>query len=308
MFVRASAVLAIVAALGYAIQAVGIEVGLDAWSRVTERTSPFTAAFINVLVATTLFWLLFVIWGDVTAWTLPDLVPFVVAGVLNPAVFQLLYFRGIDGVGASVSAALVAGNPAVAALVAVPLLQEQVGVATVGGIACIVAGGAMLQLIQNTDGAKRDAVLARLAGTTPRDLLAPTLAMAFLGTSFVLVSLGLSSFPHPIAGTAVAQSAALVVFLAILAASPVRRCRLRVGDRTALLAFVVAGLAFAGGWVANFFALESGSAVAVIALVDTFPLFVLASQYGRARQLPRSARVVAAVAAIVLGAILVEAF
>jgi drug/metabolite transporter (DMT)-like permease len=59
--------------------------------------------------------------------------------------------------------------------------------------------------------------------------------------------------------------------------------------------------------VANFFALQMGSAVAVIALADTFPLFVLAGQYGRARQLPRSYRVVAAVTAIVIGAILVEA-
>lgn len=309
MFVRASAVLALVAALGYAIQAVGIEVGLDSWNRVTERATPFTAAFINVLVATTLFWVLFVVWGDVPSWTASELVPFVVAGILNPAVFQLLYFRGIDSVGASVSAALVAGNPAIAALVAVPLLRAQVGVATVGGIACIVAGAAMLQLVQNADhdAAERDAVLARLAGTSPRDLLAPLLAMVFLGTSFVLVSLGLSGFPHPIAGTAVAQSAALVVFLSIVAVSPARRRRLRVGDRTALLAFVVAGLAFAGGWVANFFALQLGSAVAVIALADTFPLFVLVGQYGRARQLPRSYRVVAAVTAIVGGAILVEA-
>jgi drug/metabolite transporter (DMT)-like permease len=302
--------LAIIAALGYAIQAVGIEVGLDAWSRVTERTSPFTAAFINIIVATTLFWLLFAIWGDVPSWTVAELVPFVAAGILNPAVFQLLYFRGINTVGASVSAALVAGNPAVAALVAVPLLQERVGITTVGGIVCIVAGRAMLQWIQNSGhgDAKRDAVLARIVETSPRDLLVPALAMAFLGTSFVLVSLGLASFPHPIAGTAVAQSAALVVFVAILVISPTLRGRLQVNDRRALLSFVVAGLAFGGGWVANFFALEIGNAVAIIALVDTFPLFVLVGQYGRARQLPRSYRVVVAIAAIVFGAILIEAF
>lgn len=308
MLVRASALLALAAALGYAVQAVGIEYGLDVWSRDTETPSTFAAALVSIAVATGLFWVLFGLFSGPVDWEIRALAPFVVAGFLNPAIFQLLYFRGIDTVGASVSAAIVAANPAFATIVAFFLVDEPLGVGTLVGMGLIVVGAVVIQFVQNSDdpAVTEDAILRRLADTDPRDLFVPLAAAAFLGTSYVLIDVGLTGFQYPIAGTAVAQTAAAVVFLVILVVSADHRRQSRIGNRRALFAFAGAGGAFAFGWVANFFALESGTAVAVIALAGTFPFFVLTIQYARARQLPRSYRVIAAVATIVAGAVLLQ--
>ncbi|WP_254533287.1 EamA family transporter [Natrinema gelatinilyticum] len=96
--------------------------------------------------------------------------------------FRLLYFRGIEEVGASVAAAIMAMNPLVVMTVAVPLLEETVTLATGVGVLCIVDGGVVLQTDQNTDDdADVDVIARRLARALPRDLAYPLGAMVFIG-------------------------------------------------------------------------------------------------------------------------------
>ncbi|AUV84166.1 hypothetical protein C2R22_21575 (plasmid) [Salinigranum rubrum] len=310
--------LAFAGAVCTAIQAVTIKYG-SAKARETTTASPaFTAAFTTIVVSVGIFWTLLLAQGVPRGvFSLANAGPFVVAGILNPAVFRLLYFKGIDEVGAPVAAALMAMNPLVATVFAVPVLGETVTAATGLGMLCIVGGGVIIQSVQNAAGEREnggegsgdlDLVARHVAAADTRSLLAPVVAMAVFGISYVVIKFGLNRFPDPVAGTAVAQTTALAAFLCIFLWSPGARRQVRSVNRPALGLFVVAGVVTASAQLANFFALDLGSAVTVIPLFNTFPLLVLVLTYAIAREVPRSATVLVGVLAIVGGSVLIEVF
>lgn len=308
-----SSALAFGAAVCIASQAVTIKAGIDR-AKTTAADSPaFAAALTSIVVSVVIYWVLLVGQGVPTdAFSLGNAWPFVVAGVLNPAAFRLLYFRGIEEVGASIAAALMAINPLVATLLAVPVLGERVTAATALGVVCIVGGGVLIQLLQNASNAdaadETDVVARELAAADARSMVYPVGAMVLLGVSYVLIKYGLDRFPNPVSGTAIAQTAALGVFLVILVTSGATRRRVGTVNRAAIAIFALAGVFTALAQLANFSALVIGSAVSVIPLFNTFPLLVLGFTYARARQLPKSPLVVGAVAAIVVGSVLIEIF
>lgn len=298
--------LSLFAAVCVALQTIAVEVGL----RRTEGSGAFTAALVSIVVSVAVFWAILAVRGFPAGVTVAGLVPFVVAGILNPAAFRLLYFEGIDRVGARVAATIQATYPAIATLLAVATLGETLSALTAGGVALIVVGGGILQFVRNVaadDGAPAtDLIAAELAELAPRDLVYPAVATVILAVSYVIVKYGLDQMPAPVVATATGQTTALVAFLGILAVSPRSRRQLSTVSRPAYLAFAGAGVAVAAFWLAQFFALEVGTVVTVIPLVSTAPLFVVAISYALARQLPRSARVVLAVLAIVGGVVLIQ--
>jgi drug/metabolite transporter (DMT)-like permease len=323
-----ASVLALLSAVFVASQAVTIKHG-SARARETATTSPaFAAAFTTIVVSTLIFWTLLLDQGiPAGTFGLAKAAPFVVAGVLNPAVFRLLYFRGIDEVGAPIAAAVLAMNPLVATVFAVPVLGETVTVATGVGIVCIVAGGVIIQSIQNAadvEGASDDGsgaaaanggasddldlVARQLATADARSLLAPLAAMAVFGISYVIITFGLNQFQEPVAGITIGQTTALVVFLGTILGSPSLRRQVRSVNGPALGLFVLAGVFTAIAQLANFFALDLGTVVTVIPLTNTFPLLVLVLTYAIAREVPRSVPVLVGVLSIIAGSVLVELF
>ncbi len=308
--ISAAATLAFAGALFIALQAITIDRGIER-AKLTATSSPaFAAALATIVVSVVIFWTLLIVQGIPDgAFTLHFAWPFLLAGLLNPAIFRLLYFRGIEEVGAPVAAAFMAMNPLVATAGAVPFLGETLTLATFGGILCIVAGGVILQSIQNADDveeANLDLVARQLAGTEPRDLLFPIGSTVFIGISYVFITFGLNRFPDPISATAIAQTAALVVFVGIVLVSDGVRTQVRSVNTTALGIFAIAGVFTAFGQLANFFALDVGTAVTVIPLFNTFPLLVLVLSYGLAREIPRSWPILLGVVSIVSGSILIE--
>jgi len=321
--------LALGAAAGFACYTVVVEYGMS-WTDGDESPA-LAAAFYSTLVVTAGFWVLSLARGiPAGSLTLEGLWPFLVAGVAYPALFRFLYYEGIDRVGASVTAAIMGAYPAVSVLLAVVALDEGLGPVAGGGIALVVGGVVLLQLARGTDeGDVEDVVTEKLAGANPRDLVYPAAATvstggAFVlidyglarfpdpaaatvstGGAFVLIDYGLARFPDPVVATAVTQTPALVLFTGWAALAGASDGRLRVG-RPVLAAFVLAGGFNFVGWLSNFFALQSGSVITVVPLINTMPLLIMAITYGIQRELPRSRRVVAAVLAIVAGASLVQ--
>ncbi|WP_408960712.1 EamA family transporter [Natrinema sp. 74] len=234
------------------------------------------------------------------------LVPFVIAGLGNPAAFRLLYFRGIDRVGARVAAAVVGANPVVAALLAVPILGESFTVASGVGLLCIVAGGIMLQVSQTASDDTDDLLVTEFTRLEVRDLLAPAGAMVVLGASFVLVAIGLDEYADPLMGTAVGQTAALVAFVVLFGVSSELRSRVRIRNRTALAAFVLAGVFVAANWLAWFSALQRGTVITVVPLSNVYPLVVVGLSYAMVRQLPRSPRLLGGITILIAGATLMQ--
>ncbi|MFB6118547.1 EamA family transporter [Halosegnis sp.] len=307
MGIDPSAVLALTAALAFALYTVVVEKGLTAVDDAGDASPALAAAFYFTVVACVVFWALAGARGlNWSAFSLETVWPFVIAGVAYPALFRFLYYESIDRVGAAVSSAIMGAYPAVSALAAVAALGEVLPSAAGIGIALIVGGVGLLQLTQTTDdGAGRDVVRQKLAAASPLDFLFPVCTMLLTGSAFVLIKFGLDSWPgDPVTATALTQTPALVIFGA-WALTPAGRRQLRV-PRAALYAFLAASACNIVGWLGQFYALNLGTVVTVVPLLNTIPLLVLAFSYIAARQLPRSPRVIGAVLAIIVGVTLVR--
>ena len=298
--------LALLAAGGFACYTVTVEYGM-AWTE-GEASPVLGAVFVSTVVVTVAFWAFAAARGLPDALTDPGQVwPFVVAGVAYPAVFRFLYYEGIDRVGSSVTAAVLGAYPAVSVLLAVALLDEVLGLFAAAGVALVVGGVVLLQVTQgSTDtGDVEDVVTTKLAAADTRDLLYPAAATLLTGAAFVLIDFGLATFPDPVTATAVTQTPALVLFTGWALVAGVGSGRLRL-SRPVLGAFAVAGAFNFVGWLTNFFALQSGSVITVVPLLNTTPLLVMVITYSAEREVPRSTRLVAAVATIVVGVTLVQ--
>lgn len=307
MVLELSAALALLASVCSGLQALSVEYGLEN-GRYTEQESPTLAAtVITIVVSVVIFWGLLAVRGaSLNGVTVRRLAPFIVAGLGNPAAFRLLYFRGIDRVGARVAAAVVGANPAVAALLAVPVLGESFTVASGIGLLCIVVGGIVLQVSRTGATDSDDLLIREFTRLEARDLLLPAAAMGILGTSFVLVAVGLNGIDDPLLGTAVGQTAALAAFVVLFGVSSDARSRVRVRDPLPLAAFTLAGLFVAGNWLAWFTALQSGTVITVVPLSNVYPLVIVAISYLLVRQVPRSPRLLGGIASIIAGASLMQ--
>lgn len=303
-----ASVLALFASVCMGGQALAVESGLRRARREADESAALAAVFVTIVVSVIIFWTLLLARGTVPTLTIPKLAPFVVAGILNPALLRLVYFEGIDRVGARISATVLAAYPAVAAMLAVGFLDESLGPALGGGIVCIIAGGALLQLTRRVGDDAEDLIVRELVSIRSRDVTFPVAATVLAAASYVLVRFGLTRFPDPIVATTAAQSAAFVVFLGIFAIFPTLRRQARVSNRGVGLAFIAAGVLIALFWLAQFYALRIGTVVTVVPLVSTFPLVVVGISYLGAGELPGSPRVIAGIALIIVGAVLVQAF
>lgn len=239
------------------------------------------------------------------------LAPFVAAGVLDPGVSRLLFYEGIDRIGPSVTAAVTAGSPAVATLIAVVFLGERVTPVKVVGVGLVVVGVAIIQLRRpNPEGSdaevELDAVREELLDASPRNLAFPVAAAVCIAVSFVVVKVGLGGAVDTLVGTTVAQFAAVLALIPLALGSGRARAYTRHASAAALRSFVAAGLLVGVAWYAMFLALDLGSVVTVLPIVSTYPLVVVAASYALAGQRPRSPVLLAAVVGIVLGAAAVQ--
>lgn len=302
--------LALFAAIAFALYSVVIERGMALADFDAAQSPALTAALFATMITFVAFWLMTFARGvPMEAMTLRGVAPFVIAGIVYPALFRFLYFEGIDRIGAALASAILSAFPAVSAILAVWSLDERLGTYAAIGIALIVIGVALLQLTQQTEDAEQvtDILLERLAAADPVDFLFPATAMVTTGAAYVLIRYGLSYFPDPIAATAVTQTPAFVIFGAWAITTGAAGSSLNPG-KAAVVAFIIAGGFNVMGWLGQFFALQSGTVITVVPLLNTIPLFIMAISYAEARQLPRSPRVITAVVAIVVGATLVQAF
>lgn len=305
--VELSAELALLAALCSALQAVSVEYGLDNGDCPGDRSPALTAAFLSIVVSVVVFWALLVARGLPTERipiraTLPSSSQ--ACSILRP--FVSCTSGVVDRIGARISAAIISVNPAVATVLALSPFGGPFTLLTAAGLVSIIAGAAILQITGSSPDAENDLLVGELASIELRDVSVPAAAMVLLGVSFVLVNYGLDGYSDPLLGTAVGQRSALVAFVVLFGVSKGSRRRAYVRDRTALAAFVIAGLFVAGDWLAWFSALQIGDVVTVVPLSNTYLLFIVAISYLAALQVPKSLRVIAGIVSIVLGATLMQ--
>lgn len=319
------ALLALFAGLCFALQAISIEKGVGDAKRSMSGSVTLLAAFVSVVVSMVLFWLIVIIRGGPThEVTLTPVLIFIALGIGYPAVFRLLYFRGIDSVGPSIAAASITANPVVAAFLAVIFLDEILTVPVLIGTFFIVSGGALLQHKYNSiqtasaanggtmGGSDMDVLARKLATADVRDLLILLVAMVIVGSAYVVISYGLSIFPDAVTATAITQSsgtATLGAYLLLFQRETLTRSLTANSATSPYMAlFVLAGVFVALAWLGQFFALQMGAVTTVVPLIYVYPLFLVAYAYAKAKQYPKSYEIVIGILALVVGATLVEIY
>ncbi len=331
-------ILAVSASIFYAIQVVSVGYGMENYRKKFQGTITYPAAFISILISVIIFWIALWISGFQFQRLITEsrnLIPFIIAGVLNPGIFQIIYYEGIDRIGPSINSAIVAANPAIATIIAIQLLGENPTIFIITGMLMIVFGVIIIQLTRKSASEQYDSIntknkatfyhplseeyqrkeklkkmdkIARdLANTKLKDFIYPIISMILLGSSYVIIKYGLTDFPNSFVATSIAQTSALIVFVIItLAYNGAKKENFYVKNKKTLTAFIIAGAFVAFGWLTSFTALKYGQSIIVIPLANIFPLFALLISYGISKEIPKSPKILSAIIIILIGTIIIQ--
>ena len=275
--------LATVAACLFGALAVALRVALE------HGTDPETTAFATAAIGFAVALVLSMPrWSDTD---FGDVWPFLLGGALAPGLSQIFFVRAIEQVGAARTAVLFGISPLVAAVPAVVLLDEPLGVALALGMVAIVVGCFTL-------GWERRAVrTVTILGVVYSLCAAVTIAARDVYARH-------SATESDVSGVAAAAATLLAGTLVLGVAALVRRRGQSL--RRARWPLVVAGLLQGGAYCALLTALTRGRVTVVVPLYTTEALWavVLAALFLRRRELVGVRVVVAAVLMVAGGALI----
>ena len=203
---------------------------------------------------------------------------FVVSGLCGTSLAWLLWFRGIDEVGASVSNVVFYSQPLFAVILAALVLGERLTPLTVVGVVLVVGGITLLSVSSN-----------RTVGSWQRGALLFPLAAAVLAAGgTVLNRFGFSiSAVTPLEAATVNLTSALPLMVGY---ALVARRGVLTGLGRSDVYFVGSGLANAVALFTMFAALETGPVVLVAPVVGTSPLFTTLFAHVMLRDVERVTR------------------
>jgi drug/metabolite transporter (DMT)-like permease len=258
----AGVVLAVLAAVGLAVQGLAVRLGTADRPVVDVLTVVFG---VNVLV---LLPVAAVADPPGESFTLTALAAFAVAGILGSLLGRACYFVGIARLGASRAEPLRALFPLFALGTAVVVLDETVTPGLLGGVVLLVVGGAVVA--SEARGSPATASGQRLW----IDLSFPLMAAVLYGIDPVVTRLGLAEGTSVMTGLAVRIVAAASVFVGYLGWRAIREDYHPSVSIDRWL--TVAGLANTGYLLAYFGALERAPVVVVAPVMGVSTLFVVA--------------------------------
>lgn len=189
----AAPLLALCAALFFGIAQVLLK-------RALVYSKPLISAAISVTATAACVWVLAGVHDSPALIFDEKIIPFLLAGLVAPALARLLLIVGLQRIGVSRSSSLVATAPLFAVAIAIFALSERPSPALLIGIVAVVAGTVLLAL--------------RNAGENHwqrRDLMLPILAAFGFAVRDVLSRYGLEGFPHPVVGGAAITTTSTVV-------------------------------------------------------------------------------------------------
>lgn len=188
---------------------------------------------------------------------------FFLAGIFHPGFVRLLYFKGMEKVGASINAAIYASNPIFSSLIAVILLSEKLRFINWIGILCVVLGAILIESINHNN----------IQSSTRKGLIFSFLAALLVGFSYVARKEGLILWDTPIIGATISYIAALLVYCS---AFPFLSNKIngRVLDEHVFKLFWKAGVGISIGQLLSFYALRYGNVSTIVPLIQIEPLFI----------------------------------
>lgn len=189
------------------------------------------------------------------------LVAFIAGGLAGTAIGRRWAYESINLLGPSRSTTIRSSSPVVTTLLAIVLLQEDVGPGRWAAILAVVAGAAMVSW---APGEGRRTWLGRGVAYS-------VLAAAIYGIRPLVVKAGLDEANVPLAAALIGSSAALVYTLLFENRAQLQGLRLDAAFRW----FFASGMLQAVGITALTFGLSGGDASVIYSLTASAPLFTL---------------------------------
>jgi drug/metabolite transporter (DMT)-like permease len=279
-----SSILALLTALVWALSVVLIRRGLDS-------SNFISVSLVITVVGAAVFAPLSLLLTPIESVNMYGFSLFLLAGFIQPGLVRLLYFKGMERVGASVNASIYASYPIFSSLIAAFLLNEELTIGVWLGIVCVVFGAIMVQRAMYGGVVFRGDV---------KDLIYPFLAAILVGFSYVVKKEGLNVCDVPVMGVAVGYVTAFLLYLPIMFMNPT------LLNKYSFKLFWKSGIGLCIGHLLSFYALRYGDVSTVTPLIQVEPLFIflLIHYYLKGIEKIPPKLVVGAII-IILGAILV---
>lgn len=286
-----SIVLALISALTYGLGAVLARKRLD--------ESNFISVSLTItVIGNTILWPLALLFTNLRTVNLEGVLFFVIAGILAPGITRLLYYKGMEFVGVSINASILAINPMFSSILAVLLLGEILAPENWIGIMCIVVGVVFVERRISKPEAGRKRVL-------DRGIVFPLVATLTLAFSVIFRKHGLNIYNEPLLGVAIGYFSSLLLYLPLtISFHTTQRSRFSGED---FRLFWKAGTCASLGWVSAFYALSYDRVSIVAPLMEATPLFILLFAYLYLKELEHiSFKLIIGTLLIVIGAMLVS--
>lgn len=227
-----------------------------------ENPYPIIAAIISLSVNVAFFLILSFLTSQFVL-IKSEIFYFLIAGLLAPGMARIFYYKGIDKLGAGVSAPLIGIETLFAFILAVVLLEERITFLVIVGVCSICLG--VLVVARGADSEQNFS--NRLIGNK-RYLAFPIIAAAFFGTSVFLRKLGLNNIPSPILGATITCTSSFVL-LTLLFNRNITRRKLFSLNRRGVVFFLLSGGSTSLAWLSYFYALSIGKVVTVAPIINS---------------------------------------
>lgn len=225
--------------------------------------NPVTAIVVSLAINVLTFWSFVFLALPVDEILRPELLLFVLVGLIQPGGTRFLAYVSVEKVGVAVTAPLRATTPLFSSLLAIAVLGEQLTPAVAAGTALVVCGVALLSMKEDKTGAWRNVLIAL-----------PLLSAFVAGSTQVIRKIGLARIALPILGAAVTTGTSLVAVTLSLLVS--RKWSMVQFNRASLGYFVLAGCAVTLGVASVYMSLYLSDVVIVAPLASLSPLYSLA--------------------------------
>jgi DME family drug/metabolite transporter len=266
--------------------------------RHSKSSNTFNISLIISLLGLILLWPMALALTDFSGVNLMSILIFALSGVLTPGIVRLLYYQGMEKLGAPVNSSLYATYPLYAALLAHLFLSEILMPGNWAGILLVFLSGILIEWSSrevHVEGKHRI-----------RYLLFPLVGGFTLGVGSIMRKFALNLFNAPVLGVAVAYTFSLLPFLVIfLISKPIRE---GVSLKRDLRLFWAAGIGQAVTWILGFYALSYAEVSIVTPLLSTEPVFVAIFAYLYLKKIEKvSIKLLVSIILTVIGIVLITA-
>ena len=284
-------VLALLSALSFGLSQILVRKNI-------EKSNFVYISLTVTIMGNIILWPLAFMFTDLNTLNPEGLLLFIVAGLLAPGIARLFYFKGMQTAGISANASIFATYPIFTSIMAVSLLGEALSIENWIGLVCVIVGVIFIgRNINNND--------TQTKHTSKKGLIVPVVGSLAIAFSQIVRKESLNIYNQPLLGVAMGYTAALIVYLLVIAFS--KTSRTRKFSRQDIHLFWKPGVGIAAGWLLSFLALSQEMVSIVVPILQTELLFILFFAYIFLRNLEKiSFKLIVNAILIVVGVILIS--